>query len=282
MLEKSSIYKMEQWGYNLWNCINRYAERTVTDVRILEAPSIGEQITMGKLHFYHREFYELEKNSKLGWEQEQMRFLREQRKAVEELRGLYDRARAEMAQAEADIFAIHAMLLEDAELTRRVLEMIHTEGVTAQYAVHTVSRRVMKTFKSMEDTYMQARASDIRDIMRRVILRLVHIHPDHSIKGQPVILVSKYILPSEVMEFDRRQILGIITTEDSVDSHTAQILRDFGIPALIGVPLTADMEGSTALMDGHTGLLYLEPTVELTERLRKKYERGGCPEYACL
>ena len=273
---------MEQWGYNLWNCINRYAERTVTDVRILEAPSIGEQITMGKLHFYHREFYELEKNSKLGWEQEQMRFLREQRKAVEELRGLYDRARAEMAQAEADIFAIHAVLLEDAELTRRVLEMIHTEGVTAQYAVHTVSRRVMKTFKSMEDTYMQARASDIRDIMRRVILRLVNIHPDHSIKGQPVILVSKYILPSEVMEFDRRQILGIITTEDSVDSHTAQILRDFGIPALIGVPLTADMEGSTALMDGHTGLLYLEPTVELTERLRKKYERGGCPEYACL
>lgn len=282
MLEKSSIYKMEQWGYNLWNCINRYAERTVTDVRILEAPSIGEQITMGKLHFYHREFYELEKNSKLGWEQEQMRFLREQRKAVEELRGLYDRARAEMAQAEADIFAIHAMLLEDAELTRRVLEMIHTEGVTAQYAVHTVGRKVMKTFKSMEDTYMQARASDIRDIMRRVILRLVHIHPDHSIKGQPVILVSKYILPSEVMEFDRRQILGIVTTEDSVDSHTAQILRDFGIPALIGVPLTADMEGSTALMDGHTGLLYLEPTVELTERLRKKYERGGCPEYACL
>ena len=254
----------------------------MTDVRILQAPAIGEQITMGKLHFYHRDFYELEKISELSWEKEQERFLRAQSKAAEELRSLYERARAEMDQAEADIFAIHAMLLEDGDLTRQVMEMIRQEVVTAQYATHTVGRRVMKTFKNMEDTYMQARAADIRDIMRRVILRLVNIHPDHSLNDEAIILVSKYILPSEIMEFDRRRILGIVTTEGSVDSHTAQILRECGIPALIGAPLTLAEEGLTALMDGHTGLLYLEPTVELTERLRLKYERGGCPEYACL
>lgn len=246
-------------------------------MRILEAPAIGEQITMGKLHFYRREFYELEKTSRQSWEQEQACFLRAQSQASAELRALYDRARREMNRAEADIFAIHAMLLEDADLTRQVLEMIREEGVTAQYAMHTVGRRVMKTFKNMEDPYMQARAADIRDIMRRVVLHLVNIHPDHSLNDQPVILVSKYVLPSEVMEFDRRRILGIITTEDSVDGHTAQLLRECGIPALIGVPISCELEGTTALMDGHTGLLYLEPTVELTERLRLKYERGGCP-----
>ena len=251
-------------------------------MRILEAPSIGDQITMGKLHFYRREFYDLERTSRLSWQEEQQRFLNAQSRAAMELRGLYDRATVEMDKDEADIFAIHAMLLEDEELTGQVLEMIRDDGVTAQYAMHTVGRRVMKTFKNMEDTYMQARASDIRDIMRRVILRLVNIHPDHSLNDEAIILVSKYILPSEVMEFDRRRILGIVTTEDSVDSHTAQILRECGIPALIGVPLTLAEEGLTALMDGHTGLLYLEPTVELTERLRLKYERGGCPEYACL
>lgn len=249
-------------------------------MRILEAPAIGEQITVGKLHFYHREFYELEKTSRLTWEQEQERFLHAQSQAVRELHGLYERARAEMEQAEADIFAIHAMLLEDADLTGQVLDMIRAEGVTAQYAMHTVGRKVMKTFKNMEDAYMKARASDIRDIMRRVILRLVDMHPDHSLNDQAVILVSKYLLPSEIMEFDRRRILGVITTEDSVDSHTAQILRECGIPALIGVPLSAEMEGTTALMDGHTGLLYLDPTVELTEYLRLKYERNGCPTHA--
>ena len=249
-------------------------------MRILEAPSIGDQITMGKLHFYRREFYDLERTSRLSWQEEQQRFLNAQSRAAMELRGLYDRATVEMDKDEADIFAIHAMLLEDVELTGQVLEMIRDDGVTAQYAMHTVGRRLMHTFKDMSDPYMRARSADIRDIMRRVILRLVNIHPDHSLNDQPIILVSKYLLPSEIMELDRRRILGIITTEDSVDSHTAQILRRCGIPALIGVPLTPEMEGTTALMDGHTGLLYLEPTVGLTEHLRLKYERGGCPEPA--
>ena len=249
-------------------------------MRILEAPAIGEQITMGKLHFYRREFYDLERTSRLSWQEEQHRFLHAQQLAAVELRALFDRASAEMDKAEADIFAIHAMLLEDEELTEQVLDMIRDEGVTAQYAMHTVGRRLMHTFKDMEDPYMRARSADIGDIMRRVILRLAHIHPDHTITDQPVILVSKYFLPSEIMELDRRRILGIITTADSVDSHTAQILRSCGIPALIGVPLTAEMEGTPALMDGHTGLLYLDPTVGLTEHLRLKYERGGCPECA--
>ena len=247
-------------------------------MRILEAPAIGDQITMGKLHFYRREFYDLERTSRLSWQEEQKHFLNAQRLAAVELRELHDRAAAEMDKDEADIFAIHAMLLEDEELTGQVLDMVRDEGVTAQYAMHTVGRQLMHTFKDMEDPYMRARSADIRDIMRRVVLRLVHIRPDHSLTDQPVILVSKYLLPSEVMELDRRRILGIITTEDSVDSHTAQIIRRCGIPALIGVPLTAEMEGTTALMDSHTGLLYLEPTVDLTEYLRRKYERGGCPE----
>ena len=247
-------------------------------MRILEAPAIGDQITVGKLHFYRREFYDLERASRLSWEEEQRRFLNAQKLAIGELQELYSRAAAEMDKDEADIFAIHAMLLEDDELTEQVLEMIREEGVTAQYAMHTVGRQLMHTFKDMEDPYMRARAADIRDIMRRVVLRLVHIRPDHSLNDQPIILVSKYLLPSEIMELDRRRILGIITTEDSTDSHTAQILRRCGIPAFIGVPLTSDMEGTPALMDGHTGLLYLDPSVELTEYLRRKYERGGCPE----
>ena len=249
-------------------------------MRILEAPAIGDQITMGTLHFYRREFYDLERTSRLSWQEEQKRFLNAQRLSIEELRDLYSRAAAEMEKAEADIFAIHAMLLEDGELTGQVLDMIREEGVTAQYAMHTVGRRLMHTFKDMEDPYMRARSADIRDIMRRVVLRLVHIRPDHSLNDRPVILVSKYFLPSEIMELDRRRILGVITTEDSVDSHTAQILRSCGIPALIGVPLSPEMEGTTALMDSHTGLLYLDPTVVLTEYLRLKYERGGCPEPA--
>jgi len=251
-------------------------------VQMLEAQPIGRQITMGKLHFYHRQPYELVQYSSLSREAEDERFLWARGCAVNELTALYDHVVAELGEEDATIFTIHAMLLEDEDLTRRVRRMIREEGVTAQFAIHTVGEQVMETFAQMESPYMQARAADIQDITRRMILRLLNIHPDLSLGKQATILVSDSFLPSEIMEMDRRRILGLITTGGSVDSHTAQILRNCGIPAMVGAEMDEMWEGRTALMDGHTGHIYLDPTVELTERLRLDYERNGCPEAAMV
>jgi len=249
-------------------------------MQMLEATPIGSQITMGQLHFYHRQPYELVRLSALSPEEEEHRFLSVRSKAVEELAALYSRAQSEMGEAEASIFAIHAMMLEDEDLTRRVQAMIRKEGVTAQFAIHTVGEQVMDTFARMESTYMQARAADIQDITRRMILRLDNVHPDLTLGKQATILVSDSFLPSEIMEMDRRRILGLVTTGGSPDSHTAQILRHCRIPAMVGADLREEWEGRTALMDGHTGRIYLDPTVELTEQLRMDYERNGCPQDA--
>ncbi len=246
-------------------------------MQILEAQAIGGQITMGTLHFYHRQPYELVRRSELSWEQEDKRFLWAQRNAINELTALYESTLSELGEAEATIFTIHAMLLEDEELIRRVRRLIREEGVTAQFAIHTVGEEVKDTFARMESAYMQARGTDIEDITRRMILRLLNIHPDLRLSVHPTILVSDFFLPSEIVEMDRRGILGLVTTGDSVDSHTAQILRHCGIPAIVGADMDETWEGRTALMDGHTGRLYLDPTVELTEQLRLNYERDGCP-----
>lgn len=251
-------------------------------MQMLEAQAIGGQITMGQLHFYHRQPYELVRRSELSWEQEDERFLWARSCAVSELTALYDRALTELSEEDATIFTIHAMLLEDEDLTRRVRRMIREEGVTAQYAIHTVGEQVMDTFAQMESPYMQARAADIQDITRRMILRLVNIYPDLSLGRQATILVSDSFLPSEVVEMDRRRILGLVTTGGSVDSHTGQILRHCGIPAMVGAQMDESWEGRTALLDGHTGRIYLDPTVELTEQLRRNYERNGCPEPVCV
>ena len=251
-------------------------------MQMLEAQPIGRQITMGQLHFYYREPYELVRQSELTREEEDQRFLWAQRCAINELTVLHRRAADYMGEEEATIFTIHAMLLEDEDLTRRVRRMIQEEGVTAQFAIHTVGQQVMDTFAQMESPYMQARAADIQDITRRMILRLLNIYPDFSLGNQATILVSDSFLPSEVVEMDRRRILGLVTTGGSVDSHTAQILRHCGIPAMVGAQIDPSWEGRTALLDGHTGHIYLDPTVELTERLRLNYERNGCPEAALV
>ena len=250
-------------------------------MQMLEAQAICGQITVGKLHFYHRESYELVRESSLPWEQEDERFLWAQRCAISEMKVLYDRAVSELGEDNATIFAIHAMMLEDEDLTRRVRRMIREEGVTAKFAIHTVGEQVMDTFAQMESAYMQARAADIHDITRRMILRLDNIYPDWTLGKDTVILVSDTFLPSEVLEMDRRRILGLITTGGSVDSHTAQILRECRIPAMVGADMREEWEGITALMDGHTGRIYLEPTTQLMEQLRLEHERDGCPEPVC-
>ena len=246
-------------------------------MQVLEAAAIGEQIAMGRLHVYRREPCPIEKRSERSWEQEDQRFLWARNHAMRELADLYERAGGELGEEEAYIFAIHSMLLEDEDLNRRVHRLIREEGVTAQYAIRTVGEEVMRTFQEMDSPYMRARAADIEDITRRMILRLLHIYPQRTVSREPVILVSDHFLPSEVMELDRRRILGLVTTGGSVDSHTAQILRYCRIPTLVGVDLPADWEGHTVLMDGHTGRLYLEPDIALTESLRREYERNGFP-----
>ena len=247
-------------------------------MQMLEAQAICGQITVGKLHFYHRETYELVKESRLFWEQEDERFLWARSCAVSEMKMLYERACSELGEENATIFAIHGMMLEDEDLTRRVRRMIREEGVTAQFAIHTVGDQVMDTFAQMESPYMRARAADIQDITRRMILRLDGIYPDWTLGKSATILVSDTFLPSEVLEMDRRRVLGLITTGGSVDSHTAQILRECGIPAMVGADMREEWEGITALMDGHTGRIYLEPTVALMDQLRLEHERDGCPE----
>lgn len=249
-------------------------------MRYLEGKSLSGQIAVGRLQFYKREYYEIREKSLILPEQEETRFLWAQRHAVMELAAHYDRAAEVVGEAGASIFAIHAMLLEDEDLIEQVRTMIREEEVTAEYAIHTVGRQVAETFAQMDSAYMRARAADIQDIVRRMELRLLNRHPDHRLAERPTILVSDFFLPSEVMELPHRRILGIVTTGGSVDSHTAQLFQACRIPALVGVPVEEDWEGRVALLDGHSGRLYLEPNQELTEQLRLAYESGGCPHMA--
>jgi phosphotransferase system enzyme I (PtsI) len=272
-----TIYKIAEEVYNQENQKIVISGKAVRNMQVLEAAAIGEQIAVGRLHMYRRVPCHIVKESELDWEQEDRRFIWARNHAIRELADLYERAGGELGEEEAYIFAIHSMLLEDEDLNRRVHRLIREEGVTAQYAIRTVGREVMRTFEEMDSPYMRARAADIQDITRRMILRLLHIHPERTVSREPVILASDYFLPSEVMELDRRRILGLVTTGGSVDSHTAQILRYCRIPTLVGLDLPDSWEGRTVLMDGHTGRLYLEPDVQLTERLRREYERNGYP-----
>ena len=123
---------------------------------------------------------------------------------------------------------------------------------------------------------MRARAADIRDISQRVIRALMGRRQELTMK-EPAILVADYFLPSEVMDFDQKRLLGLITQQGSLDSHTAMLLRAYHIPAIVEVDLPQQWEGHPALMDGYTGEIYVDPEQSQLDKLRELYQANGKP-----
>ena len=246
-------------------------------MRVLNGTSLQGQIVMGRLHFYHRPMLYVERCSKRTPEEEDRRYDWALQRSIQELTVLHDRAAREVGEDNASIFSIHAMLLQDEDCDRQIRAMIREEKTTAEYASYTVGTQVAESFSKMESEYMRARGVDIQDITRRMVMHLLNMTRTKCVTKQASIVVAESFLPSEVMELDRRWLLGLISTKGSVNSHTAELLRAYRIPTLGEIELGPEWDGRLALIDGFANCLYLDPDEEIQERLRLNYQEGGKP-----
>lgn len=236
-------------------------------MQILTGKSILDQFAFGPLCFYRRRPFHLEQESKRPPEEEIHRFHTAQRRAILQLSALYDSACVGLGAQAASIFSIHSMLLEDASLVEGVLSIIRSRHTTAEYAVQMVEQDFSSAFAGMDSPYMQARGADIRDIANRVIRCLLGLNTPDPLAARSGILVSDELLPSEVLALDRRKLLGLVARRGSVDSHTAMLLRLMKIPGLAEVEISDREEGRTALLDGFSHSLYLDPEPQLMAEL---------------
>lgn len=246
-------------------------------MEIRTGDAILEQIAYGRLRFLHRPRREVTEYSRLSWEEEAQRFQKAQHRAVLQLAAFHDRAFRRVGTGIASIFAIHAMLLEDEDLVHSVYALIRDRGVTAEFAVQTVCGNFSDVFSAMDNPYLRARAADIRDISNRVTGLLLASRRHEPLHQGPAILVAEEFFPSDVMDLDHRRLLGLIALRGSVDSHTAQLLRAYRIPALAQVPLGPEWDGHLALLDGFGHRLYLDPDRDTLNDLRLRYQAGGKP-----
>ncbi|MCI8303958.1 MAG: phosphoenolpyruvate--protein phosphotransferase [Lawsonibacter sp.] len=236
-----------------------------------------EQIVAGRLCFYRRPQPQIQLYTHRDRRQELNRFYRAQKSAILELNTLYHRALHQVGEGVASIFMIHGMLLEDRDYMETVRSLIQGQGTTAEYAVQMAEISFAAAFSSMDSPYMQARAADIRDISQRMLRSLMGGR-QILLMDEPAILVSDDYLPSEVMDFDQRRLLGLITRKGSLDSHSAMLVRAYHIPAIVEVDIAPKWEGHLALMDGYTGNIYLDPDAEHMEQLRELYQANGRPK----
>ena len=233
---------------------------------------VSKGVAAGPISFYRRASGVIPRHEMSDTAAELERFRAARETAKEQLAKLYDKALAEAGEDAAMLFEAHQMMLDDLDFVESIEGMIENDRVNAEAAVSDTGAQFAEMFAAMDDSYMQARAADIRDISARVIGILTGEDESGIVSDVPCIVAADDLAPSETVQLDKALILGFITAGGSANSHTAILARTMGIPAIIsaGDALQPEMEGKYAIFDGQTGEAVIEPDDAERERLLKK------------
>ena len=246
-------------------------------MNVYQGKSVFGGIAIGHLCVYKKGEHQVTRQKIEDVEAEVKRFQDAKEAAQAQLGELYDKAVKEVGEANAAIFEMHQMLLEDEDYQDSVENIIRTQQVNAEYATAVTSDHFSSMFAEMDDDYMKERAADIRDISERVIANLSGENKSKVVTDEPVIILADDLAPSETVQLEKDKVLSFVTVHGSVNSHTAILARTMGIPALVSteMELTDDLDGKLAVVDGNHGMIYMEPdaeTVEKMEALKKEEE----------
>lgn len=234
--------------------------------------SVYDGIAIGRLQFWRKENSEIKKYCVPDTKIEYSRFQEALKEAIRQLDILKEKATDEVGEENADIFEIHKLMLEDKDYLDSIKNIILNQGFNAEYAVSATCKNFAEMFSSMDDSYMQARAIDIKDISDRVINILASKQNNALSYDEPAILVAEDFTPSETLQFDKSKILAFITSKGSLNSHTAILARTMNIPAIIGLDLISNsmFNGKLAVVDGFAGAVHIEPDEILLEESYKR------------
>ncbi len=241
----------------------------------ISGKSVFGGVSIGKIMFYKRNDKVIKRTHVDDVDIEWKRFQDAKDTAVSQLKGLYDKAIADVGEANAMIFEIHQMMLEDLDYLESIENIIRTQEVNAEFAVATTADNFAQMFAAMDDAYMQGRAADVKDVSERVLDVLCGVDGGMKEMDEPCIIAADDLAPSETVQLDKSKVLGFATMYGSSNSHTAILARTMNIPAVIGLgeDLLAEYDGKMAVIDGFTGKLYIEPDEETMKVMQEKRQK---------
>ena len=240
----------------------------------IQGKGVSSGVGVGPLYFYHRAKTNITRYKVEDVDAEWKRFKDAQATAIEQLGELAEKARAEAGDEAAMLFETHQMMAEDLDYEEAIKAQIKEETNNAEAAVTDVAAQFADMFAAMDDSYMQARAADVKDVSSRILDILCGVVAGGIASEVPVLLAADDLAPSETVQLDKSKILGFITAGGSGSSHTAILARTMGIPAIVGVgdALKPEYEGRPVIIDGGTGNVVIDPDEMTRDRLLKKRE----------
>lgn len=239
----------------------------------LKGKGVYGAIALGRISVFTRREASVKRTHIEDIEAEKARLTKAKEKATEQLRAIYEKALKEVGEANAQIFEIHQMMIEDEDYNESIESIIETQSVNAEYAVAVTADNFSEMFASMDDAYMQARSADVKDISNRIISCLSDEGGSDAVSDEKVIICADDLAPSETVQLDKDKVLAFVTAFGSSNSHTAILARNMNIPAVIGVGtelLNTVKSGVFAAVDGYTGEIFIDPDEETVARLEKK------------
>ncbi len=234
--------------------------------------SIFKGIAIGDILFYQKEKQQVKRQRVEDVAKEIERYQMASQKASEQLKQLYDKALQEVGEANAAVFEVHMMMLEDDDYVSSIVNMIETQEVNAEYAVAVTGDNFAELFSQMDDEYFKARAADVKDITERLISVLNEQDDKGALGDDPVIVVADDLAPSETVQMDKEKLLAFVTKYGSANSHTAILARTMNIPALIDIDIQPEWNGKLAIVDGKEGQLIIEPDEETLAFYRRQQQ----------
>lgn len=237
--------------------------------------SVFNGIAIGKISIYQKGEQQVKRVKVDDTENEKNRYYSAVEQATKELQALYEKAVKEVGEANAAIFEIHQMMLQDDDYKESVENIIESQQVNAEYAVAATGDNFSQMFAAMDDEYMRGRAADVKDISERLLNVLSGKAKAAMDTEEPVIVLADDLAPSETVQMNKDLVLSFVTVHGSVNSHTAILARTMSIPALIGtdIPLDESVDGKLAIVDGSKGVVYVEPDESTLSEMQEKQKK---------
>ncbi|WP_313518111.1 phosphoenolpyruvate--protein phosphotransferase [Pseudomonas sp.] len=186
----------------------------------------------------------------------------------QDMRELSSKLASQLRKEERALFDVYLMMLDDASIGLEVKRVIRT-GQWAQGALRQVVMEHVKRFELMDDHYLRERASDVKDIGRRLLAYLQEERKQNLVYEDNTILVSEELSPAMLGEVPQGKLVGLVSVQGSGNSHVAILARAMGIPTVMGVvdlPYSK-VDGIQLIVDGYHGEVFTNPS----EILRRQY-----------
>ena len=243
-------------------------------MQVYNGKSVFGGIAIGKISVYQKKEQQVKRVKGEDPDQEMARYGKAKAEGIRQLQGLYDKALKEVGEANAAIFEVHQMMMEDDGYNESVENIVRSQGVNAEYAVATTGDNYAQMFSAMDDDYMRERAADVRDISERLLTILNGEDTGSVDADEPKIIVAEDLAPSETVQLDKDKVLSFVTVKGSLNSHTAILARTMAIPALVNTSMTLDsvMDGKLGIVDGASGTFYVDPDEKTLEEMKKRQE----------